>query len=360
MKAAICRAFGEPLTIEDITLATPGPDDVLIDVKACAICHSDITFAEGGWGGNLPLVLGHEAAGIVMATGKNVSHVSKGDHVVATLIRSCGSCRYCAGGDEVLCTGEFELSKQGPISNAQGEYINQGLNTGGFAEQIVVHKSQIVAIPSDIAFPSAALLACGVITGYGAVVNTAKVRLGQVAVVIGCGGVGLNTIQGARDAGASHIIALDLAADKREAAMKYGATHTIDPANENAAEIIKDLTNGDMADFVFVTVGVKPALDSAASMIARNGTIVVVGMPPSGVMGTYDPGYLAAWNQKIIGSKMGGSIISKDIPMLVARYREGKLVLDDLVTQTFPLEQINEAIASTKSGHALRNVIVFD
>ena len=359
MKAALCREFGKPLVIEDVTLAPPGPGEVRVTVKACAICHSDITYAEGGWGGDLPILFGHEAAGVVTELGAGVSHLAVGDHVVATLIRSCKTCHYCAQGDEVLCETTFALDRKSPVTDSSGQPVGHGLRTGAFAEEIVVEASQLVAIPKDIPFASASLLACGVITGYGAVTNTARIKPGSHVVVIGCGGVGLNSIQGAVAAGAGSIVALDLDADKRDVAIRYGATHAFDP-REDVRAALKPITEGRMADFVFVTVGVKPALDSATSFIAKNGTVVVVGMPPSGVMGEYDPGYVAAWNQKIIGSKMGSSVISRDIPQLVARYRDGKLVLDDLVTNTYPLDRINEAIASTKSGKALRNVIVFD
>ena len=359
MKAAVCREFGKPLVIEDIRLAEPGPGEVLVDIKACAICHSDIFFAEGAWGGALPAVYGHEAAGIVTATGSGVTRAKVGDHVVVTLIRSCGHCHYCKQGSEVMCEEVFPRDSGSALTGADGSAYVQAMHTGAFAERVLVDQSQMVAIPKDVPFDSASLLACGVITGYGAVLNTAKVKPGHHVAVVGCGGVGLNSVQGAAIAGASTIVAIDLADDKLEAARRFGATHAVNPKKEDAAKAIKALTHGRGVDFVFVTVGAKPAFDRAFDYITKNGTVVIVGMPPSGVMAEYDPGTVAAWNQKIIGSKMGETTVATDIHELVELYRAGRLKLDELITARSPLERINEAIAAVNAGKALRNVIVF-
>lgn len=360
IRAAVCRSFDAPLTIESVTLADPGPDELSVAVKACAICHSDIIYAEGGWGGELPMVLGHEAAGIVEETGPGVTGVAPGDHVVVTLIRSCGGCHYCSGGQQVLCETVFPLDTRSPLKSQGGTAITHGLRTGAFAEKVVVEKSQVAKIPKDIAFDSASLLACGVITGFGAVTNTAKIPAGSHVAVIGCGGVGLNAIQGAVAAGAGTITAIDLSDMKLDAAKRFGATLGLNPAHGSPRDALMTVTEGRGADFVFVTVGAKAALDGASQYITRNGTIVVVGMPPTGVMAEYDPGLLAGWNQKIVGSKMGSSTIARDIPHLVSLYREGRLRLDELITGRYGLDDINAAIASTKKGEALRNVIVFD
>lgn len=360
IRAAVCRDFNAPLTIESVTLADPGPGEVKVAVKACAICHSDIVFAEGGWGGILPMVLGHEAAGVVEAVGPGVNGIAPGDHVVVTLIRSCGTCHYCSGGHQVLCEEVFPLDETSPLSNERGEALGHGLRTGAFAEKVVVEKSQVAVIPKEIAFDAASLLACGVITGFGAVTNTAQIHPGSHVAVIGCGGVGLNAVQGALASGAQTIIAIDLSTDKLKAAKRFGATHGVNPTDPDHREQVMALTGGRGVDFVFVSVGAKPAIDGAAQYITRNGAIVIVGMPPSGVFGEYDPGTLAGWSQKIIGSKMGSAQVARDIPYLVTLYQEGRLKLDELVTGRFALEQINEAIASTKRGEALRNVIVFD
>lgn len=360
MKAAVCREFGAKLTIEDVDLAPPGPGEVRVKLAACAICHSDITFADGGWGGTLPAVYGHEAAGTVTEIGAGVNHLLPGDHAVVTLIRSCGACPACSAGRQVLCDTTFPLDERTPLTvRGTGEKLVHGLRTAAFAEEVVVHGSQAVAIPADVPLDAAALLACGVLTGAGAVLNTAGVRAGESVVVIGTGGVGLNAVQGAVLAGASPVIALDLSPSKREAALSFGATHAFDPRDPKLADDIRAANGGRLSDYVFVTVGAKAAFDQAGGLLGRGGSVVIVGMPPSGVTAGYDPGWFAADEQRIIGSKMGSGRVRIDIPRLVRHYQQGRLKLDELITQRYPLEQINEAIAAVKRGEALRNVIVF-
>src|SRR4051794_19993269 len=219
IRAAVCRAFGEPLTIETLSLAAPGPDEVRVRVQAVAICHSDVSGADGAWGGALPIVYGHEAAGIVAEVGEGVD-LAVGQAVVVTLIRSCGECRRCRRGQLVACTTKFPLDEQSPLTTTDGESIVHGLRTAAFAEQVVVHASQVIAIDDAIDPKAASLLACGVITGVGAVVNTAAVEPGSTVVVIGCGGVGLNVVQGARLAGAGAIVAVDVQPAKLELARR--------------------------------------------------------------------------------------------------------------------------------------------
>ncbi|MCG6114755.1 MAG: Zn-dependent alcohol dehydrogenase [Mesorhizobium sp.] len=360
IKAAICRQFGQPLVVDELVLDAPAPHEVMVDIKACAICHSDISYAEGAWGGDLPAVYGHEAAGIVSAVGADVEGFALGDHVVVTLIRFCGDCHYCRRGQKITCHEVFPRDVEGPLKGQDGSAIFQAMRTGAFAEKALVDASQVVKVPHDLPFPVASLLACGVITGFGAVTNTARVAEGDTVAVIGCGGVGLNSIQGAAHAGAGVIVALDIDDGKLEAARRFGATHALNPKSQDAAAEIMNLTDGRGIDHVFVTVGAKAAFDGAFSWMGRFGQLVVVGMPPSGVMAEYDPGTMAAWNQRILGSKMGEATIATDIPMLVELYREGRLKLDELVTRTYRLDEINEAIADVKAGRALRNVIVFD
>ena len=235
-RAAVCRAFGKPLTVETVELAEPNAGEVLIRTAACAICHSDIFYIDGAWGGELPAVYGHEAAGVVEAVGAGVTRLKPGDHVVATLIRNCGFCPACAEGAPVFCEEVFPLDRLTPLHDGAGKPLVHGLRTGAFAEHIVVDQSQAVAIPNDVALDSASLIACGVLTGMGAVVNTAGVKAGSSVVVIGCGGVGLNSIQGARLAGASPIIAVDIEPGKLAAAREFGATETINARSENVAE----------------------------------------------------------------------------------------------------------------------------
>jgi Zn-dependent alcohol dehydrogenase len=358
-RAAVCRAFGAPLTVETVELAKPGPGEVLIKTAACAICHSDIFYIDGAWGGELPAVYGHEASGVVEAAGAGVKRLKPGDPVVATLIRNCGFCPACTEGAPVFCEEVFPLDRQTPLADDAGKALAHGLRTGAFAEHMVVDQSQAVAIPKDMPLDSAALIACGVLTGIGAVVNTAKVKAGSSVVVIGCGGVGLNSIQGARLSGCSPIVAVDVEAGKLAAAREFGATHTINARGQDVGALVAELTQGRKADAVFVTVGVRGAAEQAVSLMKRNGATVLVGMPPSGVLAMIDPGYLAADGQRILGSKMGSARPLIDVPMIVALYREGRLKLDQLISGRYRLDSINEAVASSRSGAALRNVIVF-
>jgi len=358
-RAAVCRAFGAPLAIETIEVAEPGPGEVLIRTAACAICHSDIFYIDGAWGGDLPAVYGHEAAGVIEAVGAGVTRLRPGDHVVATLIRNCGFCPACAEGAPAFCEAAFPLDFDTPLRDASGKPLVHGLRTGAFAERMVVDASQAVKIPKDMNLDAASLIACGVLTGFGAVVNTADAKAGSSAVVVGCGGVGLNAAQGARLAGCNPIIAVDIAPEKLAAARQFGATDAIDARSENVEERVRGLTRGRKADWVFVTVGAKGATEQGVKLMKRNGATVLVGMPPSDVYATIDPGSLAADGQRILGSKMGSARPMVDVPKIVALYRAGRLMLDELITGRYPLDMINEALASSRSGAALRNVIVF-
>ena len=360
MKAAVCRTFGAPLEIEKLELAAPGEGEVKVKVAACAICHSDIIALNGGWGGELPAVFGHEAAGIVEEVGTGVTHLKPVDHAVITLIRSCGHCHYCAQGKNVVCETSFPIDQISPLKDQNGNSITHGLRTGAFAEYVTVHGSQAVAIDKSVPLDSASLLGCGVITGLGSVWNTAQVPAGANVAVIGCGGVGLNAVQGAALAGARTVIGMDLAEDKLEAAMEFGATHVVNASDSDGPEKVRTLTGGRGADFVFVTVGAKVAVDRSHDYLAPAGTVVIVGMPESGVMGEFEPAEFAYNSQRIIGSCMGSTKVSTDIPRLVDFYLQGRLKLDELITGRFSLEEINEAIDSVQRGDALRNVVVFE
>lgn len=360
MRAAVCHEFGKPLVIEDVQLNEPTFGEVKVRLSACAICHSDITYMDGGWGGTLPAVYGHEAAGVVESVADGVTNVTIGDHVLMTLIRSCGTCHYCAQGAHTNCETRFPLDDNSPLSFSDGRgKIVQGLNTSGFAEYVVVHASQIAAIPKTIPMESASLISCGVITGMGAVTNTAKVPPGSNVVVIGAGGVGLNSVQGAALSGAKTIVALDLNDDKIDAALKFGATHGINAGANDVVEQVKALTEGRGTDYAFVTVGATVAIEQAMTLISPSGTVVIVGMPPIGGNVKFEALGFANAGQSILGSKMGSTKLVTDIPKLTSLYQQGRLKLDELVTGRYPLEQINEAIDSVRRGDALRNVIVF-
>ncbi len=357
VKAAVCRAFGEPLVIENIILADPRAGEVEVKLAACAICYSDISYADGGWGGHLPAVYGHEAAGVITKTGPSVTNYAVGDTVLVTLVRSCGACPSCVTSHPATCSQGFDTVAH-PISGADGP-MEQGLSTGAFAQSVVVPTNQIAKIPADMPMDAASLLSCGVITGVGAVVNTAGLRPGQTAVVIGAGGVGLNAIQGARIAGAARIVAVDMTPEKLDIAKEFGATDGVLATEAKPWSAAKKILGGG-ADYVFVTVGAIAAFDQAPRYLAAHGKMVMVGMPHSGQKSTYEPVMIAAIGQQIIGSKMGDVVLGRDIPWMVDMYQQGRLKLDELISGRWRLDQINEAIADTRTGAASRNVIIFE
>jgi Zn-dependent alcohol dehydrogenase len=359
MKAAVCREFGQPLRIEELTLDPPQAGEVRVELAACAICHSDITYLDGDWGGTPPQVFGHEAAGRVVETGAGVKSVEIGDHVLATLLRSCGHCHRCESGQPYVCCGEHALDSETRLRDADGTPVAQGLRTGAFAEEVVVDQSQVVVIPKELPFDVASLLSCGVITGMGAVVNTAQVSATSCVAVIGCGGVGLNSVQGAALSGCWPLIALDLVDAKLRSAREFGASHTVNPRREDAAEAVRGITGGRGVDYVFVAAGNSKAIEQGLSLLSTSGTLVLVGMPPSGDHVALEALDVADSNQRILGSKMGSSRLRVDIPRLVALYQNGRLKLDELITGRYPLEEINEAIGEVRADRALRNVIVF-
>ena len=255
MYAAVCYGFGKPLVIDRILIDEPRKDEVKVKVSACAICHSDILYMDGAWGGRLPTVYGHEATGIITNCGSNVEHVQKGDSVVISLLRSCGSCFFCERDQSNLCEYPFPTSEPRRLQDFNGIDIHRGLGTGCFAEFAVVHKSQVVKVPKSMNPSVASLLACGVITGYGSVVHTAKVTPGQHVIVIGAGGVGINCIQTAAIQSAATITAIDTNSDRLVAAKQFGATHLVNPRDNDPVDLILSLTNYRGADFVFVATG---------------------------------------------------------------------------------------------------------
>jgi len=357
IRAAVARHFGQPLRIEQVNLRAPNATEVEVTLATCAICHSDISYMDGGWGGDLPAVYGHEAAGEISAVGAGVKDYAVGDTVLVTLIRACGDCIPCASGKPVSCTSP--ANSDSPITALDGNPIAQGLDCAAFAERVVVDPSQLARIPADLPMDAACLLSCGVITGVGAVVNTAGFRAGQTAVVIGAGGVGLNAIQGARIAGAAKIIAVDLLESKLDAAMEFGATHGILASNPKPWLAVRKITGGKMADAVFVTVGTTAVYQTAPRYLTMGGKMVMVGMPHSGDKASYEPVVIAATSQAMLGCKMGDVVLKRDIPWMVDLYQQGRLKLDDLVSGRWTLDTINQAIEDTRSGAARRNVVLF-
>ncbi len=355
MRAAVCRAFGEPLVVEDLRLDPVGPDEVRVGVAACAICHSDIHYADGSWAGELPAVYGHEAAGTVVEIGDEVSDVSVGDRVAVSLIRSCGACVQCGRGYEVFC--QADLGPLAPrLRTADGEVVEAGLRCGAFAEEATVHSSQVAPLPDELAWLAAALLGCGVITGIGAVLNTSTVDENSTVAVVGLGGVGLNAVQGAALAGASVVLAIDVQDHKLQSARRFGATHAAS-ASDDVAAAARDATGDQGVTHAFVTVGSADAIRSALELVVPGGELVIVGMPAAGSRLEIDPLELADTGRRIVGSKMGSARLRSDIERIVGWHRQGEVKLDELVSGVYPLEEINEAIAEVKRGEAIRNVI---
>jgi Zn-dependent alcohol dehydrogenase len=356
IRAAVSHGIGQPLAIETIQLAPPGPGQIEVRIEACAICHSDLTYMDGGWACPFPAVFGHEAVGRVTAAGPGAT-TQVGARVLVTLIRACGTCRACAIGDRVHCETPWDKAN-GPISDMDGNKLFHAFNCAAFAEAVVVDESQTALMPEDIPAAAAATLACGGVTGMGAAVNTARVRPGETVVVIGAGGVGLNAIQGARISGAARIVAVDMVPGKLEDAKVFGATDGILATDPKPWARLREIAPRG-ADVVLVTVGSASAYDAAQKYLGTGGRICAVGMPHEDAVSTYSPVGFGYAGHGMKGSLMGDTVLARDIPWMVDLHAQGRLKLEEMVSKTWPLEQINEAIASTRSGAARRNVIVF-
>ncbi len=354
MKAAILREVKKPLTIEEVSLDDPGPGQVLVKTAASGVCHSDLHFVEGLWPIPLPAVLGHEAAGVVEQVGPGVTYVEPGDHVVLLFVPFCGSCRDCMTGRPYLCTqGRTRQAVLHIGDHAAVPFASMS----SFAEHMVVPEGGVVKIRKDVPLDRAALVGCGVMTGVGAAINTAKVQPGTTCAVIGTGGVGLNVIQGCALAGAEKIIAVDIHPNKLEMAREFGATHFVDASKEDPVAKVHELTGGG-ADYAFEVIGLPQAITQAFDMARRGGEAIIVGMAPAGSTATISaPAFL---QEKVLrGCCYGSTRPRYDMPRLIDLYMAGKLKLDELVSRTYPLEGINDAFAAMKNGEVARSVLVF-
>ena len=361
MKAAVLRQPKEPLAIEDIRIDKPGPREVLIRTAACGACHSDLHFLDGIYPAQVPLVPGHEAAGVVEQVGRDVRGLKVGDHVITCLSVFCGHCEHCLTGRLSLCTSS-EM-RRGPdetprLAHVGGAPLNQLLQLGAFAEQMVVHENACVAINPEMPLDRAALIGCAVMTGYGAVVHTSNVRAGDTVAVIGCGGIGLSVIQGARIAGAARIIAVDRLAGKLEMAKAFGATDVVDAGATDAVKAVQALTGGGV-HHSFEAIGLKATTEQAWQMLRRGGTANVIGMIPPGVkVELKGTDFLA--EKRIQGCMMGSNRFPVDMPRMVDLYLQGRLELDALISQRLPLERVNEAFDEMRRGELARSVVVFN
>jgi S-(hydroxymethyl)glutathione dehydrogenase/alcohol dehydrogenase len=361
VKAAVLIEAGKPLQIEQINIANPGPHEVLIRTAACGLCHSDLHFIEGTYPHPLPAIPGHEAAGIVEAVGSEVRTVKVGDAVVTCLSAFCGHCEYCVTGRMSLCLGGDTRRKAGEaprLTRPDGSIMNQMLNLSAYAEMMLVHEHACVAIHPDMPLPQASVIGCAVTTGAGTIFNACKVTPGETVAVIGCGGVGLATINAAKIAGAGRIIAADPIPEKRALAMKLGATDVIDPMDADAAKQIQELTKGGV-DHAIEAVGRPASGELAVKSLKRGGTATILGMMPlQHSVGLSAMDLLSG--KKLQGAIMGGNRFPVDIPRLVDFYLRGLLDLDTIISETIPLERINEGFDQMKRGDSARSVIVFD
>jgi len=362
MKAAICYETGKPLVIEDgVTVDPPGKGEVKIRVAVTAVCHSDLHFLSGEIPSPLPGLAGHETAGYVDEVGEGVTSLKPGDTVViGTVTSGCGKCYYCTIGARHFCTERGAFMRPKHATKDGTRLTLMAGPVGGFVEYTTVPQELVTKIPADMPLDRAALLACGVTSGFGAVVNRAKVKAMSSVVVVGTGGVGLNSIQGAAFSGAYPLIAVDVLDSKLETAREFGATHVINlTKEEDAAQSVKDITGGRGADYVFVTVGKVEAIRQGFSMAGPMSMTVVVGLAQGNLESI--PAMELIFTEKILTGCGGGSIRSSiDIPYLISLYQAGKLKLDELITGHYPLARINEAVESLEKGEAIRNIITFD
>ena len=359
MKAAVLREVDRPLEVEEVQIDNPGPREVLIRTGATGVCHSDLHYVEGKYRITMPAILGHEASGTVETVGEQVSYVKSGDRVITCLSVFCGHCEMCLSGRPVLCTridvvrGPAEL----PRLSQNDVPMTQMALLGSFAEQMLVHENSVVKVRDDMPFEQLALIGCGVTTGVGAAINTAKVEPGSTVAVIGCGGVGLSCIQGAVLAGALRIIAVDGVETKLTLAREFGATDVVDASGGDVTEKIMDLTDGGV-DYSFEAIGKKEAAEQSFAILRPGGTATIIGMIPQGTKIELD-GASFLGERKIQGSSMGSNRFRTDMPRYIEFYRQGRLKLDQMVSQRLKLEQINEAFEDMKQGHVARSVITF-
>lgn len=364
MRAAILETPGQPFCIhDDVTINEPRADEVLVRIRYCGVCHSDLNV----WNGSFPafgrVILGHEAAGIVEKTGSRVQTVKPGDHVVLTIAPPCGECYFCKRHNFTLCqqaSGSqlFALPDGTSALSHRGEKIYHGFGVAAFAEYVVIPARAAIRIEHDVPLELACLAGCALQTGVGAILNTAKVEAGATVLIMGLGGVGLAAVQGARIAGASVILASDPVAERREMALRFGATHVINPLDKKIDRECRKLTNNIGMDYAFETAGIARLIETGINCIRPGGMTVAVGAPPLDQGITINPVTLfSSFEKKLCGCMLGSCNALVDIPRLIHFWREGKLNLEDMVTAVRPLSEINEAFDDLKAGRGIRTVL---
>ena len=360
MKAALFHGVHQPLVIEDVEIGEPMAREIIVRTVASGVCHSDLHFIEGLWPFPPPAVLGHEAAGIVEDVGDQVTYVKPGDHVIACLSVFCGHCEQCLTGHPNRCSNpETRRGRNDPPRLSQnGNPVNQFINISSFAEKMLLHENAVVKIREDMPLEAAALIGCGVMTGVGAALNTAKVEPGSTVAVFGAGGVGLAAMQGARIAGARQIIAVDVVESKLATARELGATHSVDASSGDPVAKIREMTNGGV-DYSFEAIGLKTAAAQAFECLNVGGTATVIGMIPIGEKVEIDAKLLLS-ERKLQGSIMGSNRFRVDMPRYIDFYLQGRLKLDEMITRKGRLEDVNEAFRAMKAGEVARTVLTFN
>lgn len=365
--AAVVYETGKPIEIEELDLDGPREGEVLIRYTHAGLCHSDVHIAHGDLEARLPMVLGHEGAGIIEEVGPGVSRVKVGDHVVCSFIPNCGTCRYCATGQQSICDMGATILEgylpgpRFPITGPRGEYGAMCM-LGTFSQYGVIHQNSCVKVDDDLPLDKGVLVGCGVPTGWGAAVNTANVQPGQTVAVYGIGGIGINAVQGARLSGAKNIIAIDPLENKREKALELGATHAFATAEE-AQDVITELTRGQMADSAILTPGLMTSeiVSSGFNAIGKGGTVVMTGLNKLEEQNIELPGsILTLFRKNIKGSLFGDCNPTVDIPKILGLYQSGDIKLDEIITKTYKLEEINEGYDDLLNGKNVRGVVVHE
>ncbi|GAA1327638.1 Zn-dependent alcohol dehydrogenase [Leucobacter albus] len=369
MKAVVFREPGTRVAVADVTLAPPKAGEVRVKIAAAGVCHSDLHVKRGEWEAPAPMVMGHEGSGVVTELGEGVTSLAVGDHVVLSWVPPCGECRYCLQGHEARCQkvaqvinakgslfdGTSRLSIEG--EEGEAESLHHYLGVSSFAEEVVVPASGAIKVRDDAPLDVIAVVGCAVATGVGAVMNTAAVEPGSIVAVIGCGGVGLNVVQGAKLAGAERIIAIDVVPEKTDMAMQFGATDRIDASEGNAVEQLFELIP-DGVDYAFDAIGRTVTTEQAIQMLGLGGAAVIVGLPPTGAKASFEPLVLAEADQRILGSNYGSVRPSIDIPALVDRYMDGQLKLDPLISGRRSLDDAADALDDLAAGGVLRTLLI--
>lgn len=361
MRAALLEHAPGELVVDEVRLTEPGPDEVHVRTTACGLCHSDLHIMEGKLPTAFPALLGHEAAGVVESVGSDVTEFAPGDHVVGCLSAFCGTCRECAVGNTWLCEQRRALSVRADGTSRVwrgDDAVAQMAGLGGFAEEMIVHRNSIVKVPDELPMHLGALLGCAVITGVGAVFNSAKVRPGSTVAVIGAGGIGLNIVQGARLAGAERIIAVDLNPEKLALARTFGATDVVDGSDGEAVAAVRELTGGGV-DTSFEAIGLAATAQQAFQMLRPGRTAYLVGLPAMGADIELPGASMVLQARGLQGVIMGSNQFKRDIPMLANLYLQGRLKLDELVAAQITLDDVNAGYDAMRRGTEARSVIVF-